>query len=374
MPADALQPLQRLSALGQSVWVDFLSRESIRGGHLQELIDRYAVVGATSNPTIFQKAMSQGNAYDEQLHELAAQSADVYGTFWALAQQDIKDACDVFRPVWDRTGGRDGYVSLEVDPRLAYETLQTFREAMRLHESVDRPNLMVKIPATKPGLAAIEDVVAEGRSINVTLIFSLRRYAEVAESYLRGIERLIAAGGDPSTVASVASFFVSRIDSEADRRLDELDPAHRADELKGKLAIANARLAYGHYLETFTGPRWEYLEGKGATPQRVLWASTSTKNPAYPDTLYVDELIGPDTVNTVPEETLKDYQDHGDPQPRLQSGLEDARRVFEGLERAGVDYEDVTDTLEREGVEKFSDSFDELMQALRAKQDSLAPA
>ena len=374
MPADALQPLQRLSALGQSVWVDFLSRESIRGGHLQELIDRYAVVGATSNPTIFQKAMSQGNAYDEQLHELAAQSADVYGTFWALAQQDIKDACDVFRPVWDRTGGRDGYVSLEVDPRLAYETLQTFREAMRLHESVDRPNLMVKIPATKPGLAAIEDVVAEGRSINVTLIFSLRRYAEVAESYLRGIERLIAAGGDPSTVASVASFFVSRIDSEADRRLDELDPAHRADELKGKLAIANARLAYSHYLETFTGPRWEYLAGKGATPQRVLWASTSTKNPAYPDTLYVDELIGPDTVNTVPEETLKDYQDHGDPQPRLQSGLEDARRVFEGLERAGVDYEDVTDTLEREGVEKFSDSFDELMQALRAKQESLAPA
>ena len=204
------------------MWVDFLSRESIRGGHLQELIDDYAVVGATSNPTIFQKAMSSGDAYDEQLHELAAQSADVYETFWALAEQDIRDACDRFRPVWDGGGARDGYVSLEVDPRLAYDTLQTYREAIRLHESVDRPNLMVKIPATKPGLAAIEDVIAKGRSINVTLIFSLARYAEVAESYIRGIERLVAEGGDPGTVASVASFFVSRIDTEADRRLDEV--------------------------------------------------------------------------------------------------------------------------------------------------------
>jgi transaldolase len=359
------------------VWVDFLSRESIRGGHLQELIDQYSVVGATSNPTIFQKAMSTGGAYDEQLHELAAQGSDLEESFWALAEQDIKDACELFRPVWDSTGGRDGYVSLEVDPRLAYDTLQTFREAIHLHETVDRPNLMVKIPATKPGLAAIEDVVARGRSINVTLIFSLRRYAEVAESYLRGIERLIAEGGDPSAVASVASFFVSRIDTEADRRLDELDPARAGgvpNELKGKLAIANARLAYHHYLEAFSGPRWEYLAGKGATPQRVLWASTSTKNPAYPDTLYVDELIGPDTVNTMPEETIKAYQDHGDPQPRLQSGLQDAERVLAELERVGVDYDDVTDTLEREGVEKFSDSFEELLQALRAKRESLAPA
>ena len=208
----------------------------------------------------------------------------------------------MFRPVFDATSGRDGYVSLEVDPTLAYETLQTFREAIDLHETVDRPNLLVKIPATKPGLAAIEDVIAHGRSINVTLIFSLRRYGEVAESYIRGIERLIAAGGDPSKVASVASFFVSRIDTEADRRLDEID-GHV--ELKGKLAIANARLAYEHYKTAFAGPRWEFLAGKGATPQRVLWASTSTKNPAYPDTLYVDELIGPDTVNTMPGETIE---------------------------------------------------------------------
>jgi transaldolase len=370
MPSDA-PPLTRLSELKQSVWVDFLSRESIRAGHLQELVDQYSVVGATSNPTIFEKAMSSGDAYDEQLHELAAEGKDVDASFWALAEQDIRDACDLFRPVWDGGGGRDGYVSLEVDPRLAYDTLRTFREAIRIHESVERPNLMVKIPATKPGLAAIEDVIAKGRSINVTLIFSLRRYAEVAESYTRGIERLVAEGGDPSTVASVASFFVSRIDTEADRRLDEVGAPQ---ELKGKLAIANARLAYRHYLQAFSGPRWDYLVGKGATPQRVLWASTSTKNPAYPDTLYVEELIGPDTVNTMPEETIMAYQDHGNPRPRLQSELEEAERLLAELERVGVDYGELTDTLEREGVEKFSASFAQLMQSLRAKRESLAPA
>jgi transaldolase len=369
MPAENRSPLQRLSALGQSVWVDYLSRESIRGGHLRELIDDHAVVGATSNPTIFQKAMTTGSAYDEQLHELAAQGSDVTATFWALAEQDISEACDVFHPVWEGGGRRDGYVSLEVDPRLAYDTLGTYREAMRLHEEVDRPNLMVKIPGTKPGLAAIEDVIAKGRSINVTLIFSLRRYAEVAESYLRGLERLIADGGDPRKVASVASFFVSRIDTEADRRLEQIG-GH--DQLKGKLAVANAKLAYQHYLETFTGPRWEFLVSKGATPQRVLWASTSTKNPQYPDTMYVDELIGPDTVNTMPEETIMAYEDHGDPEPRLQRGLEQARRVFEELAQAGVDYDDVTRTLEREGVEKFAASFDELMLALQGKRESLS--
>jgi transaldolase len=374
MPSDAL-PLQRLSALGQSVWVDFLSRESIRGGHLQELIDSFSVVGATSNPTIFQKAMSSGDAYDEQLHELAAQDKDLEQSFWALAEQDIKDACDLFLAVWDgerdARPSRDGYVSLEVDPRLAYDTLQTFRAAIDIHESVDRPNLMVKIPGTKPGLAAIEDVIAKGRSINVTLIFSLRRYAEVAESYIRGIERLVAEGGDPRKVASVASFFVSRIDTEADRRLDEVGAP---DDLKGKLAIANAKLAYAHYQEAFAGPRWEYLAGKGATPQRVLWASTSTKNPAYADTMYVDGLIGADTVDTMPEETIVAYQDHGQPQATLVRDLDDAHRVFERLKDAGVDYDDVTDTLEREGVEKFAQSFHELLEALRAKRDSLAPA
>jgi transaldolase len=370
MPAENLPPLQRLSALGQSVWVDYLSRESIRGGHLQELIDDYAVVGATSNPTIFEKAMTSGaSAYDEQLNELAEQGLGVTETFWALAEQDIREACDVFRPVWDGGNGRDGYVSLEVDPRLAFETLETYREAMRLHEEVNRPNLLVKIPATKPGLASIEDVIAKGRSVNITLIFSLRRYAEVVECYLRGLERLVAEGGDPRKVASVASFFVSRIDTEADRRLDEIG-GH--EELKGKLAVANAKLAYRHYRETFAGERWEFLASKGATPQRVLWASTSTKNPAYPDTKYVEELIGPETINTMPEETIMAYQDHGNPEPRLERGLDEAQRVFDELAAAGVDYDEVTETLEREGVEKFAASFEQLIQSLKEKREQLS--
>ena len=364
----APSPLHRLSALGQSVWIDFLSREAIRGGHLQKLIDEDAVVGATSNPSIFEKAMASGNAYDEQLRELGSRDADE--AFWALAEQDIREACDVFRPTWDGGLGRDGYVSLEVDPRLAYDSLATFNEAMRLHEAVDKPNLLVKIPATKPGLAAIEDAIAKGRSINVTLIFSLRRYAEVAESYIRGLERLVAEGGDPSKVASVASFFVSRIDTEADRRLDEAEHG----ELKGRLAVANAKLAYRHYQRSFTGARWEYLAGKGATPQRVLWASTSTKDPAYRDTLYVDELIGPDTVNTMPEETIKAFQAHGSPRSTLAEGLTEAAGLFEELAEAGVDYDDVTETLEREGVEKFEASFRELLDSLGAKLGTLTLA
>jgi len=380
MPPTSLSRLHRLSALGQSVWIDSLSRASIRGGGLHGLIDEDAVVGATSNPTIFQKAMSSGEAdYDEQLREL--DTHDVEQAFWALAEQDIREACDLFRPIWDGGLARDGYVSIEVDPRLAYDPLETFREAMRLHAAIDRPNLLVKIPATKPGLAAIEDAIAKGRSINITLIFSLRRYEEVAESYIRGLERLVAAGGDPRPVHSVASFFVSRIDTEADRRLDELDelgPARpggaSVERLKGKLAIANAKLAYHRYQHIFKGQRWEFLAGKGATPQRVLWASTSTKNPAYPDTLYVDELIGPDTINTMPEETIRAFQDHGTPRPTLGEGMAEAHAVFADLAAAGVDYDDVTDTLEREGVEKFEASFRELLDSLAAKLGSLTPA
>ncbi len=376
-------PLQSLSALGQSVWIDNLSREAIRGGHLQELIDEDAVVGATSNPTIFQKAMGSGNAYDEQLRELGTD--DVEQAFWALAEQDIREACDLFHPIWEQGLGRDGYVSLEVDPRLAYDSLGTFNEAIRLHEEVDRPNLLVKIPATKPGLAAIEDVIAKGHSVNITLIFSLKRHAEVAESYIRGLERLVAEGGDPSKVASVASFFVSRIDTEGDRLLDELSAAHPSgdgaarassahDGLKGRLAVANAKLAYRHYQQTFQGQRWEYLAGKGATPQRVLWASTSTKNPAYPDTLYIDELIGPDTVNTMPEETILAFQDHGTPRSTLGEGLAEAQALLDELARAGVDYDELTETVEREGVEKFEASFTELLDSLQAKLGTLTAA
>jgi transaldolase len=376
MSSSSHSPLQSLSALGQSVWIDFLSRDAIRCGHLKQLIDEDAVVGATSNPTIFQKAMSSGEAYDEQLQELG--TSDVDEAFWALAEQDIREACDLFRPIWEEGLGRDGYVSLEVDPRLAYDALGTFNEAIRLHKDVDRPNLLVKIPATKPGLAAIEDVIAKGHSINVTLIFSLKRYAEVAESYIRGLERLVAEGGDPSKVASVASFFVSRIDTEGDRLLDELKSGHsdpaKLDELKGKLAIANAKLAYRHYQQTFQGSRWTYLAGKGATPQRVLWASTSTKNPAYPDTLYVDELIGPDTVNTMPEETVLAFQERGTPRATLGEGLAEAQAVLDELAKVGVNYDELTETVEREGVEKFEASFTELLDSLKAKLGTLAPA
>lgn len=366
-----LSPLQRLSALGQSVWIDYLSRQSIHGGQLQQMVDRDAVVGATSNPTILQKAMTSGDAYDAPLRELSQQGLDAKACFWRMAERTIADACDLFRPVFDSGHGRDGYVSIEVDPDLAYDTLASYEEAMRLHAVIDKPNLMVKIPATRAGLAAIEDVIAKGHSINVTLIFSLQRYAEVAESYIRGIERLIAEGGDPAPVASVASFFVSRIDTEADRRLEEMgaDPG-----LRGRLAIANARLAYKHWEEVFKGPRWEYLASKGATPQRLLWASTSTKNPDYPDTLYVDQLIGPDTVNTMPQETIEAYQDHGEPEPTLRKGFADAQALLAELAHAGLDYADVTDTLEREGVEKFSDSFAQLLKALQEKLGALTPA
>jgi len=359
-------PLHRLSALGQSVWIDHLSRTDLENGRIAGLIERDAVVGATSNPTILQQALSAG-AYDAHLRELR-EIDDPKELFWQLASADVRDACDLFRPVWDATAARDGYVSLQVDPGLAYDTLAMFREARRLRDAVDRPNLMVKIPATRPGLAAFEDATAAGQSINVTLIFSLRRYDEVVASYLRGLERLVAAGGDPARVSSVASFFVSRIDTEADRRLDESGGDAR---LRGQLGIANARLAYQRWRDAFTGERWEFLTDKGATPQRVLWASTSVKDPAWPDTRYVEELIGPDTVDTMPLQTLEAFQDHGRPAPRLQLGLDRARRVLAELERAGVDYDDLTDTLEREGVAKFAASFDELLDGLARKRTAI---
>jgi transaldolase len=363
--------LHQLSKLGQSVWIDFLSREMLRSGELARLIEEDAVVGVTSNPTIFQKALSTGDAYDEQLREALEDERDPKELFIRLAARDVGEACDLLRPVWDEGGGRDGYVSIEVDPTLAYDTEATTAQAARLHGLIDRPNLFVKIPATKPGLPAIEDMIAKGKSINVTLIFSLERYVEVAEAYIRGLERLVAGGGRPATVASVASFFVSRVDTEADRRLDEIG-GH--DELRGKLAVANAKLAYQRYKELFAGERWEFLAGKGATPQRCLWASTSTKNPEYPDTLYVDDLIGQETVNTMPEETIRAFQDHGTVTPTLEEGIDEAEAVFERIAAAGVDYDDVTETLEREGVDKFADSFAELLDGIRAKSGEVVAA
>jgi transaldolase len=363
--------LHRLAEYGQSVWIDFLSRDMIRNGELERRMRDDAVVGVTSNPTIFQKAISSGAAYDEQLREVLEVERDPKEIFLRLAIKDVEDALDLLRRVWDEGSGQDGYVSLEVDPNLASDTAGTIEEAQRLHETIDRPNLFVKIPATKAGLPAIEEMIARGRSINVTLIFSLERYAEVAEAYIRGLERLAEAGGDPGKVASVASFFVSRVDTETDRRLDEMG-GH--DELKGKLAIANAKLAYQRYKEIFAGNRWEALSSRGATTQRCLWASTSTKNPAYRDVMYVEELIGPKTVNTMPDETIEAFQEHGEVAPTLEQGIDEAERVFEQIRQAGVDYDDVTDTLEREGVQKFADSFAELLEGIRAKSGELAAA
>jgi transaldolase len=362
--------LHELSEHGQSVWIDSLSRQWLRDGTLQKLIDEDAVVGVTSNPTIFQKAMSEGDWYDDQLREVLQEHDDPREIFWQLAVADVKEACDVLRRVWDGGKGQDGYVSLEVDPDLAYERDATIEQALKLHEWVDKPNLHVKIPATEPGLGAIEECIARGKSINVTLIFSLARYEAVAQAYLRGLERLVESGGDPSRVASVASFFVSRVDTEADKRLDALDHP----ELKGKLAIANAKLAYARYQELFSGERWDALAAKGATKQRCLWASTSTKNPEYRDVMYVEELLGPETVNTMPYETIEAFQDHGVVADTLEQGVEEAQKLVEELASAGVDYDDVTDALEREGVQKFSDSFAELLEGISAKRGELVSA
>ena len=363
--------LHKLSTMGVSVWIDYLSRDLIHKGELERMMREDAVVGVTSNPTIFQKAVSAGNAYDEQLREILEEGeTDAKEIFIRLTQRDVTEACDLLRKVWDEGKGKDGYVSWEVDPTLAYEREETYEEAQRLHALVDRPNLHVKIPATKPGLGAIEDMIAAGKNINVTLIFSLRRYEEVVEAYVRGLERLVAAGKDPSKVASVASFFVSRVDTEADKRLDAIGTPE-ALKLRGKLAIANAKLAYRHWEEAFSGERWEFLAGKGATKQRCLWASTSTKNPEYRDVMYVEELIGPETVNTMPEETIRAFQDHGVVEDTLEKGIKKARKLLEELAAAGVDYDDVVLTLEEEGVQKFADSFEELLDGVRSKRGEL---
>jgi transaldolase len=363
--------LHELSERGQSVWIDSLSRQSLRDGTLAKLVEDDSVVGVTSNPTIFQKAMAEGDWYDDQLREVLRDEDDVREVFFRLAVADIQEACDRFCPIWDQGKGQDGYVSLEVEPDLAYDGDGTLEQALRFHEWVDRPNLHVKIPATAPGLFAIEECIAQGRNINVTLIFSLERYTAVAEAYVRGIERLVESGEDPTRVASVASFFVSRVDTEADKRLDAVGKP----ELKGKLAIANARLAYERFEEIFSGERWERLAAKGATAQRCLWASTSTKNPDYRDVMYVEELIGPKTVNTMPLETVEAFQEHGEVRgDTILEGVDEAHALLVELERAGVDYDDVTETLEREGVQKFSDSFGELLEGISAKRGELVSA
>jgi transaldolase len=365
--------LHQLSERGVSVWIDYLSREMLESGKLAQMMKEDAIVGVTTNPTIFQKAIESGTAYDAQIKELLQEETDPKEVFLQLSSRDVDAATDLLAKVHEGTP-QDGYVSWEVDPTLAYDREGTFDEAMRLHTWIDKPNLYVKIPATKPGLGAIEDCIAHGKSINVTLIFSLQRYREVVEAYLRGLERLVASGGDPKSVHSVASFFVSRVDTEADKRLEAIG-TKEALALRGKLAVANAKLAYEHYLEAFSGPRWDFLAGKGAWPQRCLWASTSTKNPEYRDVVYVEELVGSDMVNTMPEETIRAFQDHGEVRgDTVREGVAEAHTLLDELREVGVDYDDVTETLELEGVQKFADSFAELLDGVKSKRGALATA
>jgi transaldolase len=359
--------LKKLQEIGQSVWVDSLSRDDIQNGNLQRMMED-GVLGVTSNPTIFQQAIAQSELYDEELQELAEKTDDAKEIFRRIAVRDIQDACDIFMPVYDQTEHRDGYVSLEVAPELAFDTEGTITRARLVWEMVDRPNLLVKIPATKEGLPAIEESIAAGISVNVTLIFSLERYRAVAQAYIRGLERLVEGGGDPSKVASVASFFVSRVDTETDRRLEEVGREH----LKGRLAIDNAKIVYQEFKKIFSGPRWESLESRGATKQRPLWASTSTKTPEYKDTIYVDNLIGPETVNTMPLSTLKATMNHAEVRPTLDEGIEEARKLFEELKEASVDYDEVVEVLEKEGVQKFVDSYNELIEEIEHKSNRLA--
>jgi transaldolase len=355
---------------GQSAWLDNLKRGYITSGQLVAIRDG-GVRGLTSNPSIFQKAIQDSSDYDEQFAQLRSGSRGIVDDYWSLVIRDIHSACDVFSKVYDHSNGVDGYVSVEVDPGLAHDGPGTQTAARELHERIDRRNLMVKIPGTEEGLAPIEEMIAEGRCINVTLIFSLDRYSRVIEAYLRGLERLAERpDADLSQVASVASFFISRVDSEVDRRLEAIG-TDEALALRGRAAVAQGKLAYQLFLEAFSGPRWQALVDRGARVQRPLWASTSTKNDAYPDTLYVDELIGPDTVNTLPDGTLEAFADHGTLARRVDADVDQAREVWSGLERVGVDMDDVAAQLEREGVSSFQKSFDELITALESKADSL---
>jgi transaldolase len=354
---------------GQSPWIDNLNRPSIRGGGLQKLVDE-GVRGVTSNPTIFQKAMTGSDAYDAQFAEVISHDS-VEAAFWDMAIDDVTEACGILRPVNESARGADGFVSLEVSPALANDTAHTIEAARSLHERINLPNLMVKIPATAEGVPAIRAMVSEGRNINVTLIFSLERYDEVIEAYISGLETFASQGGDLSRAHSVASFFVSRVDTEVDRRLQDL--GDKASGLTGKAAVAQARLAYELFEQRFSGPRWEGLAGKGANLQRPLWASTSTKNPSYPDLLYVDSLIGPHTVNTMPDATIDAFLDHGTVARTVDSEAGAAKAELERLAEVGVDMTEVTRVLEEEGVASFVKSYDELIQSLTDKANAMTP-
>lgn len=367
--------LKRLyDEFGQSMWYDNISRDLLDGGDIQALVDS-GIRGLTSNPSIFQKAITSGTAYDAQLSELAQGQPGAVAVYEALAIEDIRAAADILRPIYEESGGTDGFVSLEVSPLLASDEQGTIDEAARLYEAVHRPNLLVKIPATDEGLGAIEESIANGLSINVTLLFSIEMYERVMDAYIRGLQHRAEAGQPISGIASVASFFVSRVDTLVDDLLDEKiagasDAASRdkLEALKGKAGIANARLAYQLFREKFSSPPFTRLAGEhGAHVQRVLWASTSTKNPAYPDTLYLDNLIGPDSVNTAPPDTIEAFIDHGVLARTVDEGVDEARQVIDDLAKVGIDMDDVTDQLLREGVEKFAKPFNSLIASIEEK-------
>jgi transaldolase len=359
--------LAQLSEQGVSIWLDDLSRERIAGGGLQKLIDEKHVVGVTTNPSIFAAALTNGAAYDTQVRELAAKGVDIDRAVFEITTEDVRQACDIFRPTWEATGHQDGKVSIEVEPGLAHDADGTVEQAKQLRAAVDRPNVFIKIPATVEGLSAITRTLAEGISVNVTLIFSLDRYRGVMNAFLAGLEQAREAGHDLSEIHSVASFFVSRVDTEIDPRLTAIG-TEEANALKGKAGVANARLAYQAYQEVFSTPRWQVLAGEGAVTQRPLWASTGVKDPAYPDTLYVTELIAPHIVNTMPEKTLDAVEDHGDITGDTITGhYDDAAKVLDDLAALGVSYQDVVETLENEGVVKFEKSWSELLTDVQSQ-------
>lgn len=366
--------LNDLEAFGQAIWLDFVDRKFLREGGLNKLVDEDGVTGVTSNPTIFEKAMGHGDAYDADLaaFDKANPDASAMARYEHLAIQDIQEAADTLRPIYDRLDARDGYVSLEVSPYLANDTDGTAGDAARLWKAVDRPNLMIKIPGTAAGVPAIAATIDKGINVNVTLLFSIEAYKAVALAYVEGLEARVARGEPIDRIASVASFFVSRIDAKIDAEIDAGTGGEAAKPLKGKVAIANAKAAYAWYEEFIASDRWRALAAKGAQPQRLLWASTGTKNPDYPDTLYLDTLIGPDTVNTVPPKTLDAFRDHGNPGLTLTEDVAGAKHVLAETERLGLDLDGVTATLVEEGVASFSKSFDDLLGAIAAKHPATA--
>jgi len=368
----AANSMQKLTALGQSIWLDYIRRDLISGGGLKKLIEQDELRGITSNPAIFEKAIVDTQFYDAQIKELSAAGKSLEERYEALSQKDVRDAADQFRSVYDRTKGKDGFVSLEVNPHLANDTGGTIEEARRLWAALDRPNVFIKVPGTAAGVPAIRQLIGEGININVTLLFGLPRYHEVAEAYVAGLEHRLAQGKPIDRLASVASFFLSRIDSLIDPQLDKLAKASGgqaalAGHVRGEVAIASARVAYQMYKRTFEGARFKLLRERGGQTQRLLWASTSTKNPAYSDVKYVEALIGPDTVNTLPMETLEAYRDHGQPAARLENDVEHARWVLEQLPSLGIDIDQITQQLEDDGIVKFNQPFDKLLKRLGEK-------